>query len=422
MEVRRVHIDKLAPTGEGVARGAERVGFVDGSLPGEEVDAEVSETRSRFWRGRTVAVHVASPHRRPLPEGGCGGCDWAHFDGGAALHAKRALFLETMGRIGRLRPEGFGELPVVPSPLGYRLRNRFHVSGRGGEALIGAFAVRSHRLTPAFGCAALPDGARAALGDVAEALKSSSAAAREVATLEDREGKRRVARVILERGGEGGTATLRALGDRLASSFGAVRFEGADGRRLLGDVGPRVTIRVGGRTFSAAADAFFQPNRFAVEDLYAWVRDAAGALPSGQALDAFGGVGLLAGALLDAGHRVVSVEGDRAASREAARNRASWGDGARWRLVASSVAAFTGNAPAFRVVVADPPRAGLGELAVPLARLATETLLYVSCEPATLARDLPPILAQGFTIRDARLLDMFPLTHRLEALVALARR
>lgn len=420
MEIRRVGIQKLAPTGEGVARGAERVGFVEGALPGEEVDAEVLETRSRFWRGRASTIHVASRDRRPVPEEGCGACDWAHFDVAAARAAKRELFLETMQRIGKMPADLFGAVPVEVSPLEYRLRNRLHVAGTGEAARIGAFAVRTHRVTPLSWCAALTPQARAALEEVEAALRATPLSVSEVATLEDRDGSRRVARVTVADENPA-PAPLRALARRLSAGFSAVRFERRDGRRLLGEAAPRLTLGVGGRTFSAAPDVFFQTNRFLVEELYARVRDEARSVPGGDALDAYGGVGLLAGALLDAGHRVVSVEGDARASREAGRARASWEDGERWRFVSSSVDAFVEGAPMFPVVVADPPRAGLGTLAAPLARRAGEMFLYVSCEPATLARDLPPILAEGFAIRSAHLFDMFPLTHRVEAMVSLER-
>lgn len=422
MKLRRVRIEKLAPTGEGVVRGAEGVGFVEGALPGEEVEAEVLETRRSYWRGRAVQVLFASADRRPVPAGGCGGCDWAHYDSAAALRAKRELFLETMERIGRLQPSVFGDLPVTVSPLGYRLRNRFHAAGSGETARLGAFAPRTHDVRPVTSCEALTAGTRDAVAEVERVLVRSPLAISELATIEDREGERRVARVTVgevpagERPG-----SLASLAEALSRHFQAVRFERKDGRRLHGVGVPRVTLWVEERSFSAAVDVFFQSNRFVVADLYRDVRDAARALAPGAALDAFGGVGLFAGALLDAGHAVTSVEGDPAAGREASRTRAAWPDAGRWRVVSASAGAFLAGSPRFDLVVADPPRAGLGPMAAPLAAAAGRQLLYVSCEPPTLARDLPAILAEGFTIESARLYDMFPLTHRIEAFIALRR-
>src|SRR6202022_1541677 len=112
--LRRVAVEKRAPTGEGVCRDRDGVGFVQGALPGEEVEAEVEEVRKRFWRGRASRVLTASPNRREgVHAESCGGCDWAHFDLAAARDAKRELFLETMERIGGLPRALFGDLPIA---------------------------------------------------------------------------------------------------------------------------------------------------------------------------------------------------------------------------------------------------------------------------------------------------------------------
>ncbi len=147
-------------------------------------------------------------------------------------------------------------------------------------------------------------------------------------------------------------------------------------------------------------------------------------LAPGTALDAFGGVGLFAGALSEAGHGVVSVEADAEAVVDARRTKERWKDGERWQIEGPTTLArfLQEDDRRFACVVADPPRTGLGaELARDLARRSESLFLYVSCDPATLARDLPAILADGFRIRDARLYDLFALTHRVEALIALER-
>ena len=102
--------------------------------------------------------------------------------------------------------------------------------------------------------------------------------------------------------------------------------------------------------------------------------------------------------------------------------RMRWPDADRWKIVPSSVSGFLAASPArFEVVVADPPRAGLAGIAGPLAARARSRFVSVSCDPATLARDLTEMLAQGFEIADAKLYDLFPLTHRVEAVIILNR-
>ena len=413
---RQVRIEKLAPTGEGIARTSDAVGFVDGALPGELVATTLYEVRKRFWRGSLRAVIEPSPDRVDGPHARCAGCDWAHFAPAAARSAKRELFLETMARIGKLDPAQFGELPVAASAPGYRLRTRLHAAG--GEP--GYFAPGTHRVVSAAACEAIAPDTRALQPGAGAAIASSGAAVSEIATLEDFGGARRLIRATVS----GDPARAAQLGLDLSEMFQGVRVRSEDGRKLLERGSRSLDLAVGGRAFDVSVDSFFQGNRFLVPELFADVAAAAaaGAEP-GEALDAFGGVGLFAGALAASGHRVLSVEGDTEAVADARRTKERWPDGDRWEIEAASIGRFLEEDDRrFACVVADPPRAGLGaELARDLARRSRALLLYVSCDPATLARDLPAILSEGFRIRHAKLYDLFAFTHRVEALVALER-
>lgn len=420
---RRVRVSRLAPTGEGISRTDAGVGFVAGALAGEEVEAEVEEVRRNFWRGRTVEVLERSADRILDPSEACPGCDWGHFDPSAALVAKRSLFLETMQRIGKLRPAEFGELPITASPLGYRLRSRFHVAGRGDALVLGQFAPRSHRVETVASCRALTPAMTALLPRLRDALVASGATVRQIATIENPAGDRRLARVLLgETGKRQSRADAQAVIGSLSPLFAGVRVVDPDGRTLSEAGEPRLALEVAGRTFLVSADTFFQGNRHLASTLAADVSRAAGP-PPGEALDAFGGVGFFASALLEAGHSVTTVEGSATAARDAAKTRPLWPDAERWRIVPSSVEDFLSSSTRrFDRIVADPPRSGLGPLAAPLGERAREAFLAVSCEPATLARDLPLLIGTGLEIADARLYDLFPLTHRVEAVVGLVRR
>jgi len=176
--IRRVTIGNLAPTGEGVSKTSDGVGFVAGALPGEDVDAEVLEVRKKFWKGRAVLVRDRSALRRSGPHAeGCAGCDWSHYDPASARDSKRTLFLETMERIGGVPGSAFGELPIEESALEYRLRNRFHVSGRGESARIGYFAPGTHDVTPAENCEALSEPMRGLLPTLREGIARSGGCA-----------------------------------------------------------------------------------------------------------------------------------------------------------------------------------------------------------------------------------------------------
>jgi 23S rRNA (uracil1939-C5)-methyltransferase len=419
--IRRVTITGLAPTGEGIARTPDGVGFVAGSLPGEEVDAEVVEVRKRFWKGRAVGIRVRSPER--LSGGhadGCPGCDWAHVGLERAREWKRALFRETMERIGELPRESFGELPIAPSRPAYRLRNRFHVSGRGDSARVGFFAPGTHRVESVVGCEAIGEATRALLPRLAGAVSDSGAPLEEIATVEALDGLGRLASATLALSGD--RQEGNALLTRLEPLFDGVTVRSAKGAVLARAGKERLWLPVAGREFPVTAGVFFQGNRHLVGELYADVARAAAAVPAGRALDAFGGVGFFAGALLDAGHAVVSVEADHAAVELALEARKRWKAG-NWEIERSAVLPFLDGEPClFDLAVLDPPRAGLGlRLSGALPVRVGGRLIYVSCDAATLARDLAVLAAAGLAIVDARLYDLFAFTHRVEAVVILER-
>ncbi|MEP6993203.1 MAG: TRAM domain-containing protein [Acidobacteriota bacterium] len=416
---RRVRIEKLAPTGEGIARTSEGVGFIDRALPGELVETSIYERRRRFWRGSLRAILEPSADRVATAHADCVGCDWAHFAMAAARRAKGELFLETMQRIGHLSPALFGTPLPAASPEGYRLRTRFHVAGRGLAARVGYFAPGTHRVVDASACEAISSATRALLPALEESLGAQGVDASEAAILEDIPGARRLLRVT----GVVDAAGQAEFADRLSLGFQGVRVRSPEGALSWEGGEPRLSLDVSSRRFQVSVDAFFQGNRHLVSRLAADVAGEAAGCPPGDALDAFGGVGLFAGALLSAGHRVTSVEFDPGAAADARATREGWADRDHWTLAASSIQEFLrDDSRRFDVVVVDPPRAGLGTgLAVEIARRARRLLLYVSCDPATLARDLPAMQEEGLEIRSARLYDLFAGTHRVEALVALKR-
>ena len=418
--LRRVTIEKLAPTGEGVSRDAHGVGFVARALPGEEVEAYVTEERRRFWRGRAVHIQRPSADRVAGPHASCPACDWGHVDLAAARRAKRELFGETMARIGKLSPETFGQLPIEPSPPRYRLRNRFQVTRSGGGVRIGYYAPRTHTVEPVGSCQTPSEPLLSVVPALAEAITRSGSPVAELATIESRDGMERLASFTLEAGETGDLAGLARAVEPILAGWRAV---GPDGTVLASGGRSHVPITVGSREHLADTDAFFQANRFLLDTLVDDVgRFASGA--SGAALDAYGGVGLFAGALLDAGLDPVTVEESAAAVALAEQTRRQWEASGRWEIVRSDVRRFLASDDRrFGVSVADPPRGGIGrEVARELAARTTHRIVIVSCDPATLARDLPVLLSTGWKIVGAKLYDLFAFTHRVEAIVALEPR
>jgi len=391
----RLRIERLAPTGEGVAHDRGKVVFVEGALPGEDVDAVVFEERTRHLRAWTAEVREVSADRRPATSHAleCGGTDWAHVDVAAARRWKRELFLESMRRVGGIAEEALGALPVEASRLEYRLRNQFHVGiAPGGERVAGFFARRSHRIVPLGDCEIVSADTREKLGEL---LRNGD----------------------LPVGGRVETIETVELGREHRLVFRDAGRPDAD------EAMPSVDIHVGERPFRVSAASFFQVNRHLVAPFFERIRDLASCSGARTALDAFSGVGYLSQALAEAGAAVLAVESSPHSSRDAEVNRARLGSGTSIEPREEPVEAFLarGSSP-FDLVVADPPRQGLGMSAAPLARLARDRFLYVSCEPPTLARDVRAIQAEGFSIGRAWLEDFFPLTHRVEAVLELVRR
>jgi 23S rRNA (uracil1939-C5)-methyltransferase len=391
----RLRIERLAPTGEGVAHEGGKVVFVEGSLPGEEVDAVVFEEKSRHLRAYTGEVREASLERRIADAHAedCGGTDWAHVRLEAARRWKRELFLESMRRVGGIAAEELGELPIEPSGLEYRLRNQFHV-GRlpGREPVAGFFARHSHRVVSLDGCEIVSADTRTKIRD---ALENGA----------------------LPEGGRIETVETVEVGQshRLVFRDG----EGNEG----GGEQAAVDILVGERPFRVSAASFFQVNRHRVAPFFDRVRDLASASGPRTALDAFSGVGYLSQALAEAGATVLAVESSSDSARNAESNRARLGSENSITPRRETVESFLRRgSPMVDLVLVDPPRQGLGSTAGALANLARDRFLYVSCEPPTLARDLRAIRSLGFEIGRAWLEDFFPLTHRVEAVVELVRR
>jgi tRNA/tmRNA/rRNA uracil-C5-methylase (TrmA/RlmC/RlmD family) len=271
-------------------------------------------------------------------------------------------------------------------------------------------------------CEALSDSLRELLPRLAGAVASSGVAAAEIAIAEDLSGTRRLARAVLPE--EAGRRDANRLFAALSDLFDGVRIAAADGPILAGSGESRLWLPVqgAGRAFPLTAETFFQANRHLLASLYAEARREAAPSAPGRALDLFSGVGFFAAALLDAGHEVVSVEADHAAVEQAEAAKKRWGAPDKaWKIEHSEALEFLGrNQEIFDLAIADPPRAGLG---LPLCRALAgrvRRLLYVSCEPATLARDLEALVAAGLHIRGGKLYDLFPLTHRVEAVVALS--
>ncbi len=390
-----VRIDRPA-TGGGVGRADDgRVIFVRHSLPGELVRVEVTEATSNFYRGDAVEILESSPDRvtPPCPyahPGGCGGCDLQHASTSAQLSWKASLVREHLKRIAGLEMD----VEVAPPPgevQGSRTRLRCAVNEDGRLSLR---AARSHQLVPIDSCWISNDAFE-------PALLSTWRGVSEV--------------------------ELRALGT--AEPFAVARRESERGthyelRSLTGaplDPGTHSRVVVGDHVFSVGPLSFWQSHRDAPSVLLDAVLELASVTSGDDVVDLFSGVGLFAvplAKLVGSSGRVTAVESSAVGVRDARTNATGLKQlkVREWSVTARSV---NDTVREGSVVVLDPPRQGLAKGVVEsLVRRRPRRLVYVSCDAATLARDLKNFLGSGFSLKQLRIFDLFPMTEHVE-LVAL---
>jgi 23S rRNA (uracil1939-C5)-methyltransferase len=427
-----LRIEKLVYGGDGLARLEGRTVLLPLVLPGELVSAEPVKEEPRLIHARLVEVREASASR--VAPGcpyfaRCGGCHYQHAGYDDQLRYKAAILKETLARIGKLdAPEP--ELIASP-PWNYRNRAQFKTRKRHGRFELGFFEWGSHRLLPVEQCPIssprvnqvipllneigkrpdFPDGE----GEI-EVFAGEGRADADAATVPDEP------RVLLTvTADQPWPETLvSALRERMAdlASLAVLDRAGATGR-VFGR--GNLLYRAGGFTYRVSHRSFFQTNRFLAETMAAGV--TAG-LKGKVALDLFCGVGYFAVPLARAFERVIAVESNPAAVRDLESNRQR-ARAENIEPVEQAAEQFLASwqaerRPAPGLVLLDPPRSGLGHgAAEKLAAIGAPQILYVSCDPSTLARDLVPLLAAGYRFERLTLVDLFPQTYHIESIAAL---
>ncbi|MEV7803366.1 class I SAM-dependent RNA methyltransferase [Microbispora sp. NPDC088329] len=404
-------VDAVANGGWCVARHEGRVVFVRHTLPGERVVAEVTEETTRFLRADAVEILEPSPDRvtPPCPfarPGHCGGCDWQH----ASLEAQRRLKADVVAEQFR-RLAGLDlkvvveEVPGAEDGLGWRTRVRFAVD-RDGTA--GLRRHRSHEIEHVTECLI----AHPAVEEIgAERLAWPGAAAVEV---------------VAASGGDR-AVIVEPLPNRRAAipdvDAAILLDQGRRGTRALHGRAS-LTERVGERDFRVTASGFWQVHPGAADTLLGAVLDFGRPEPGEWALDLYCGAGLFAAGLAEAvgpEGAVLGIESEPQAAQDA---RFNLRDLPQARIERGRVEEALDRLRIERadLVVADPPRAGLGRPVVErVAGLEASRVVYVSCDPATLARDVAWFGRHGYRLEDLRAFDQYPMTHHVECVALLVR-
>jgi 23S rRNA (uracil1939-C5)-methyltransferase len=446
----RLDIDKLVYGGEGLARlpadeqGSGKAVFVPFVLPGETVEAVLREEKPGFARAQLGNVVTASP-RRVDPRcpyfQRCGGCRYQHTDYEHQLEIKAAVLKENLRRIAKL--ELGTELQIHPSPpWNYRNRSRFKIQ-TAPEFAIGYYKFNSHELLPVEECpisSPLINRALAAVWRLGRAGKVP-AGVQELELFANGDDTQLLSEVYCLPESAGASEAFAAeLKVVLTEISGIAVFQSrsskaenqGDPTRLGGTVAPHLMYTTQIALYRVSAGAFFQVNRHLTDELVNIVvpgrrggRDAhrtagedAGA--TGTALDLYAGVGLFSSVLNREFERVIAVE-----SLHTSHTDLLYNSPANVKAVRATTEQYLENLAGklrAELVVVDPPRSGLGERVIKgLVKLKAPRITYVSCDPATLSRDLSRLLQSGYRVEGAHLVDLFPQTYHLESVFHLVR-
>ncbi len=441
----RLTIEKLVYGGDGLSHlpaddsGRGKAVFLPFVLAGEKVEASVTEQKPGFVRAQAGNVIEASPQRviPPCPYfGRCGGCHYQHAGYEHQLEIKREILRETLRRTAKL--ELSSEIQVHGSPpWNYRNRSRLQVQTAPFSA--GYFKIRSHELLPVEECPISSPLINRGIKALWESGRAGSVPAgiREVEFFANADDAQLM--VELSCSFEARRAPIRAWAEEFQGAMpeicGLVAFRDSKGRQapdtLLSVGSNHLTYETKKAAHRVSAGSFFQVNRHMTDQLVELVT----AGQSGElALDLYAGVGLFSTALAGDFHHIFSVESSQTSSADLSYNLPENGES-----VQASTEQYLARLEENRRVgkgefspqsthtldlaVVDPPRSGLGErVARKLATLGAPRVVYVSCDPATLARDLVVLLAAGYRIAQVHLVDLFPQTYHLETVVHLMRQ
>ncbi len=435
-----LEVTGLLQNGQGVGRVDGLVVFTWGPLPGERATARITEVKAKYAVAETIEITVRSADRvEPFCPlfGVCGGCQVQHLDYQAQLRWKRTLVEDALHRIGGLRDVAVAPTIGMDVPRAYRNKTALVVH-RGDDGVgFGFYRLRTHSVVPVEHCPVAVPALDATIGDLWRA-------AREPAAREAFAEARHVVMRFASSNGEGVAAittrrrdeVLRAAAPALAAALPGIvgianSYDPAGDNAVLGRRAEAIFGRqeieetVAGLRFGVSSHSFFQINGQMLEEIFARLRPLV--RPGSALVDLYCGPGTFALFFAACGATVVGIEEEATAVREARANAERNGLTERVRFIAGRVERSLANgeagARALRdadVAFLDPPRKGSDEATLgAIAAARVPEIWYLSCNPATLARDLAQLTAAGYAVGEAQPFDMFPQTGHVETLVRL---
>ena len=416
-----VTIESLAYGIFGVARTEQGVVLVRATAPGDVARIRIVAERRGHREAEVVEILQPSPERcvPPCPYvPQCGGCDWQHVSRRAQLDAKERIVRDALVRIAGLDPATLSIRPIMPcAEWSYRHRLSLRVDG---EQRLGFYQHRSHRLVEVTECRIADAAVNRHLSVAREWLRGTSTEIRrlEIASARD-------SRVAFVGNAEGPFRHDEAYHGKFLRTHptvnGIVLF-GKGWRRMFGE--PLVDLEVEDGLVLETQGGFTQVNPAGNLRLVESVLELAAPAPADRVLDLYCGSGNFTLPLARRAATVLGVESDSASVSQARRNAERAGL-ANCRFIqrdaAGAARGLATEGERYSLVLLDPPRSGAAGVVDHLATLVGERLIYVSCDPTTLARDLRRLTAHGFSVGAVQPIDLFAQTHHVETVVRLDR-
>lgn len=427
-------IDGLSHQGVGVGRTDKMVVFVAGALPGETVSVEITQIKSNMAYGRLLEIIETAARRINPPcknAALCGGCALQQAEYAWQLEMKTKMLGDALQRIGHLQAEPQPTIGM-PNPWAYRNKGLFHVSYEGGRVRLGFFAQGSHDLIAAEECHLFPD----AVNELIIYLQNELTRAGRVNYVQNilirysrLNGEMMVVFITKDRAWRLGGLEKNMLRDfpRIACIYHNIN---TNPKLMLGKsftllAGQEYLLdHIGECRFKLSPQSFFQINNEQAEALYNLVKEYAELSGTETVVDLYCGIGTIGIYLAKQAKAVYGVESVVQAVRDAKEN-AALNNLTNCTFIAAKAEDWLGKwlkENTADVIIVDPPRAGCHQFLLDaLAASTCRRIIYVSCNPTTLARDLAYLTKCGYEIKNMQPLDMFPHTASIETIVSLEK-
>lgn len=442
-----VEIIGLGHSGEGVGRFQDFTIFVPQALPGEVVEVQVSEVKKNYAKAKLTGVKQASAERvEPLCSvyQSCGGCQLQHLSYAGQLNAKRQQVVDAVTRIGKLADVVVHPTMGAANPWYYRNKMQFPVGKAGGKVAVGCYSQGTHAIINTENCC-IQHAVNNTIADQVRRIVTEF----NIPTYDERTGEGIIRHVM----GRVGTATgevmvaLVTAVDKLPSQekvIAALRQAIPGLTSIVQNVNPRrgniimgettrtiwgkdtITDKLGDLTFHISARSFFQVNTEQTVLLYGKAVEYAGLTGQETVIDAYCGTGTITLFLAGQAAKVYGIEIVKPAIADAWQN-AQTNTIENVEFIAGDAVEVMPelyrNGVRPETIVVDPPRAGCeSKVLETFVKMKPERIVYVSCNPASLARDLAILAEQGYQTVEIQPVDMFPHTHHVECCVWLKRK